>query len=57
MAEIKGIAHFSIPVSDVDKSTRFYTEIVGCKFLSALPDKSITFSRRRPPPTATVCPT
>jgi glyoxylase I family protein len=43
MAEIKGIAHFSIPVSDVDKSTRFYTEIVGCKFLSALPDKSITF--------------
>jgi catechol 2,3-dioxygenase-like lactoylglutathione lyase family enzyme len=43
MAEIKGVAHFSIPVSDVDKSTRFYTEIVGCKFLSALPDKSITF--------------
>jgi hypothetical protein len=28
-------------VSDVDKSTRSYTEIVGCKFLSALPDKSI----------------
>jgi catechol 2,3-dioxygenase-like lactoylglutathione lyase family enzyme len=28
MAEIKGIAHFSIPVSDVDKSTIFYTEIV-----------------------------
>jgi hypothetical protein len=33
----------AFPVSDVDKSTRFYTEIVGCKFLSALPDKSITF--------------
>jgi catechol 2,3-dioxygenase-like lactoylglutathione lyase family enzyme len=44
-AEIKGVAHFSIPVSDVDRSTRFYTEIVGCNFLSALPDKSITFSR------------
>jgi catechol 2,3-dioxygenase-like lactoylglutathione lyase family enzyme len=43
MTEIKGIAHFSIPVSDVDKSTKFYTEIVGCKLLSALPDKRITF--------------
>ena len=43
MAEIKGIAHFSIPVSDVEKSTKFYTEIVGCKFLSARPDKKITF--------------
>ena len=29
MPEIKGVAHFSIPVSDVDKSTKFYTEIVG----------------------------
>ena len=43
MAEIKGIAHFSIPVSDVEKSTKFYTEIVGCEFLSARPDKKITF--------------
>ena len=43
MADIKGIAHFSIPVSDVEKSTKFYTEIVGCKFLSARPDKKITF--------------
>ncbi|MFZ2069181.1 MAG: VOC family protein [Xanthobacteraceae bacterium] len=33
MPKIKGVAHFSIPVSDVDKSTKFYTEIVGCKFL------------------------
>jgi catechol 2,3-dioxygenase-like lactoylglutathione lyase family enzyme len=44
MAEIKGIAHFSIPVSDVEKSTKFYTEVVGCKFLSARPDKIIIFS-------------
>lgn len=43
MPKIKGVAHFSIPVSDVDKSTKFYTEIVGCKFLSALPNKTITF--------------
>ena len=43
MIDIKGVAHFSIPVSDVDKSTRFYTEVVGCKFLSALPNQKITF--------------
>src|SRR6476646_6611397 len=43
MNEIKGVAHFSIPVSDVDKSTKFYTEIVGCKFLSQLPNQKITF--------------
>lgn len=43
MVEIKGVAHFSIPVSDVDASTKFYAEIVGCKFLSARPDKKITF--------------
>jgi catechol 2,3-dioxygenase-like lactoylglutathione lyase family enzyme len=43
MAEIRGIAHFSIPVSDVDRSTKFYTEIVGCKFLSQTPDQGITF--------------
>ena len=33
MADIMGVAHFSIPVSDVDRSKKFYTEIVGCKFL------------------------
>jgi glyoxylase I family protein len=43
MPEIKGVAHFSIPVSDVDRSMKFYTEIVGCKFLSQAPDKGITF--------------
>ena len=43
MADIKGIAHFSIPVSDVDRSTKFYTEIVGCKFLAQRPDQGITF--------------
>ena len=43
MVEIKGVAHFSIPVSDVDRSIKFYTEVVGCKFLSSLPNKSITF--------------
>lgn len=43
MARIAGVAHFSIPVSDVDRSTRFYTEIVGCKLLSQTKDQSITF--------------
>ena len=43
MIELTGVAHFSIPVSDVDKSTKFYTEVVGCKFLSQLPNQTITF--------------
>jgi len=43
MPEIKGVAHFSIPVSDVDRSVTFYTEIVGCKFLAQRPDQGITF--------------
>ena len=43
MPGINGIAHFSIPVSDVDRSTKVYTEIVGCKFLAQRPDKVITF--------------
>lgn len=43
MPEIKGVAHFSIPVSDVDRSVKFYTEIVGCEFLAQRPDKGITF--------------
>ena len=43
MPDIKGVAHFSIPVSDVDRSTKFYFEIVGFKFLNQTPDKGITF--------------
>jgi catechol 2,3-dioxygenase-like lactoylglutathione lyase family enzyme len=43
MPQIKGVAHFSIPVSDVDRSVKFYTEIIGCKFLGQRPDKKITF--------------
>ena len=36
MVAIQGIAHFSIPVSDVAKSTRFYTEVVGCRHLETV---------------------
>jgi catechol 2,3-dioxygenase-like lactoylglutathione lyase family enzyme len=43
MIELKGVAHFSIPVSDVDRSVKFYTEMVGCKFFGQRPDKGITF--------------
>ena len=43
MPEIKGVAHFSIPVSDVKRSVKFYTDIVGCKFLAQRPDKAIAF--------------
>jgi catechol 2,3-dioxygenase-like lactoylglutathione lyase family enzyme len=34
---IKSVAHFSIPVSDIGKSTRFYTEVVGCRHLTTVP--------------------
>jgi catechol 2,3-dioxygenase-like lactoylglutathione lyase family enzyme len=43
MVAIKAVAHFSIPVSDVAASTRFYTEIVGCKHLSTVPNGRMAF--------------
>ena len=36
MVELKGVAHFSIPVSDAAHSTRFYTEVVGCRHLETV---------------------
>jgi hypothetical protein len=33
MPEIEGLAHFSIPVSDMAVSRRFYTDVVGCRHL------------------------
>jgi catechol 2,3-dioxygenase len=29
MVQCQGIAHFSIPVSDLEKSTKFYADVVG----------------------------
>src|SRR5947207_12105214 len=43
MVAIKAVAHFSIPVSDVPKSSRFYTEIVGCRHLSTTPNGQMVF--------------
>jgi len=59
MFNLTGVAHFSIPVSDVDRSIKFYTEVVGCKLLHSLPNQKITFLDaggvcvlliKRPPP-------
>jgi catechol 2,3-dioxygenase-like lactoylglutathione lyase family enzyme len=43
MVAIRGMAHFSIAVSDLEKSTRFYTDIVGCRHLATTPDKTMAF--------------
>jgi glyoxylase I family protein len=43
MVAIKSVAHFSIPVSDVEKSTRFYTEIVGCRHLQTVGQGRMAF--------------
>ena len=43
MVAIKAVAHFSIPVSDVPISSRFYTEVVGCRHLSTTPNRQMVF--------------
>ncbi len=43
MVDIIGVAHFSIPVSDPERSIRFYRDVVGCKVLRTQPDNSMTF--------------
>ena len=59
MVAIKSLAHFSIPVSDIEKSTRFYTEVVGCRRLMTVPRGDMVFLDaaatclilvKRPPP-------
>ena len=34
MIELKGVAHFSIAVSDLEASRRFYTEILGLRLVN-----------------------
>ncbi|HLY44627.1 MAG TPA: VOC family protein [Stellaceae bacterium] len=43
MVAIKSVVHFSIPVSDVGRSTRFYTEIVGCRHLATVAAGTMAF--------------
>lgn len=40
---IQSVVHFSIPVSDIERSTRFYTEIVGCRHLATLGRGTMAF--------------
>ena len=43
MVAIQPVVHFSIPVSDVARSTRFYTEIVGCRHLATVAGGTMAF--------------
>jgi catechol 2,3-dioxygenase-like lactoylglutathione lyase family enzyme len=43
MIPIKGVVHFSIPVSDIEASRRFYTEILGLKHFFTPPGGRMTF--------------
>jgi len=43
MVAIQAVAHFSIPVSDVGASTRFYTDIVGCRHLATVAAGQMAF--------------
>ena len=43
MINIKGVVHFSIPVSDLAKSRLFYTELLGLSFIEAPPGSGMVF--------------
>ncbi|MGE3712192.1 MAG: VOC family protein [Hyphomicrobiaceae bacterium] len=43
MSNIKGVAHFSIPVSDVERSRRFYADVVGFRHLFTTPPGNMAF--------------
>jgi catechol 2,3-dioxygenase-like lactoylglutathione lyase family enzyme len=43
MVDIISVVHFSIPVSDVERSTRFYTDIVGCRHLATVGQGTMAF--------------
>jgi catechol 2,3-dioxygenase-like lactoylglutathione lyase family enzyme len=43
MVTIQSVVHFSIPVSDIARSTRFYTEIVGCRHLATVGGGTMAF--------------
>ncbi len=43
MIETKGIAHFTIAVTDSERSTKFYEEVLGCKVLRANHKRGMVF--------------
>jgi len=45
MIELKGVAHFSIAVSDLERSRRFYTEILGLKLVQDARAHGMVFLR------------
>jgi len=45
MIEPKGVVHFSIAVSDLDASRKFYTEVLGLKLVSEAPANGMVFLR------------
>jgi hypothetical protein len=47
LISLDSLVHFSIPVSDIAASTRFYTEIVGLKHLQTIAHGDDGYSGRR----------
>jgi catechol 2,3-dioxygenase-like lactoylglutathione lyase family enzyme len=45
MIEPRSVVHFSIPVSDLDASRKFYTEILGLKLVHHAPEIGMVFLR------------
>jgi glyoxylase I family protein len=43
MSDIAGIAHFSIPVSNLEASRAFYCDVVGCRHLATPPHNAMSF--------------
>lgn len=43
MVELGGVAHFTIPVSNLERSIDFYTVTVGCKLISRVPPLRFAF--------------
>lgn len=43
VSDIRGIAHFSIPVSDLAASRDFYVNVIGCTHLASPPGDRMAF--------------
>ena len=43
MIETRGIAHFTIAVTDSQRSTKFYADVLGCKVLRANHERGMVF--------------
>lgn len=45
MIQTKGVVHFTIPVSDVERSEKFYREILGLEVISRVPSVGMVFMK------------